>query len=278
MPVLRDAEVGTEPDGTDWVEPDDVPRPVVVYGYMSEHLERVETDFHRHRKSQLVLLMHGMLSCELEDGLWIVPPQSALWVPGDVPHNVKIASAIEGYSAFIEPALAQNMPRQCCSITVTPLLRALLMRAASYPLLYPEGGMESQVMALLLEEIATLPTGNLHLPMPKSAKLKALAEMIMNNPADRGTVQTWARRVAMSERSLARNLRLETNMSFGRWRQQIHLMLAVKWLGTGASVQQVAEDLGYESASSFVTMFRKGLGTSPKRYMTQRAAPSQERA
>jgi AraC-like DNA-binding protein len=46
-------------------------------------------------------------------------------------------------------------------------------------------------------------------------------------------------------------------------------MLAVKWLGTGSSVQQVADRLGYESAGSFVTMFRKALGTSPGRYMAE---------
>ncbi|HEY0178705.1 MAG TPA: helix-turn-helix domain-containing protein [Dokdonella sp.] len=44
----------------------------------------------------------------------------------------------------------------------------------------------------------------------------------------------------------------------------------MKWLGTGSSVQQVADGLGYESAGSFVTMFRKALGTSPGRYMAQR--------
>lgn len=35
-------------------------------------------------------------------------------------------------------------------------------------------------------------------------------------------------------------------------------------------MQSVANDLGYESASSFVTMFRKALGTSPARDMTRR--------
>jgi AraC-like DNA-binding protein len=59
-------------------------------------------------------------------------------------------------------------------------------------------------------------------------------------------------------------------MSFGRWRQQLGVMLAVKWLAGGASIQQVAGDLGYESVPSFVTMFRKALGTSPGRYMAER--------
>jgi AraC-like DNA-binding protein len=62
----------------------------------------------------------------------------------------------------------------------------------------------------------------------------------------------------------------ETGMSFGRWRQQLGVMLAVQWLAGGASIQQVAADLGYESVPSFVTMFRKTLGTSPGRYMAER--------
>lgn len=270
MPFLNDPSFESEHGDTGWVEPDDIPRPIVAFGFLSGDLGRMETDFHRHRKSQLILLMHGILSCELEDGLWMVPPQSALWVPGDVLHNVRIAGSIEGYSVFIEPGLTAHLPLQCCAISVTPLLRELLLRSASFPLLYPEGGMESHLVTLMLDEIAVMPTGNLHLPMPKDARLRKLAQMLTDAPADRGTMQSWAHRAGLSERTMARLLTRETGMSFGRWRQQIHLMLAVKWLGTGSSVQQVADDLGYESAGSFVTMFRKALGTSPGRYMAQR--------
>ena len=106
--------------------------------------------------------------------------------------------------------------------------------------------------------------------MPADARLRKIVDLILDDPADRGTLQTWARRVGLSERTLARLLTQETGMSFGRWRQQLHLMLAVRWLGSGASVQRVANDLGYESAGSFVTMFRKALGTSPGRYMAER--------
>lgn len=130
--------------------------------------------------------------------------------------------------------------------------------------------MESHLATLLLDEIALAPVGNLHLPMPADARLRKIVEMIMDDPADRGTIQTWALRVGLSERTLSRLLTHETGMSFGRWRQQLHVMLAVKWLGTGSSVQQVADGLGYESAGSFVTMFRRLLGTSPGRYVAER--------
>jgi hypothetical protein len=31
---------------------------------------------------QIVLVQRGALSCEVEGGLWVVPPRSALWIPG----------------------------------------------------------------------------------------------------------------------------------------------------------------------------------------------------
>ena len=39
---------------------------------------------------------------------------------------------------------------------------------------------------------------------------------------------------------------------------------------TWKSVQTVALELGYENASGFVTMFRKAVGKSPARYLSDR--------
>lgn len=145
-----------------------------------------------------------------------------------------------------------------------------MVRSASLPLLYPDDGPAAHLVTLLLDELAAAPLGTLQLPMPTDRRLRKIVDALMAEPRERGTMQGWARRVGLSERTLARLLMQQTGMSFGRWRQQLHLMLAVKWLSTGMSVQQVADDLGYESAGGFVTMFRKALGTSPGKYMAQR--------
>lgn len=270
-------------DPAEWLDPDDVPRPVVTVGATGFDMkmldekaaalyrERKEMGAHHHRKGELLLAMHGVLTCEVEGSLWIVPPQSAIWVPGGIVHKFVAAGRLECYVAFIDPSVASNLPSTCCALSATPLLRELLIRSASLPTMYVDGGIESHLVTLLLDEIAAAPIGNLHLPMPTDTRLRRIVEMITANPADRSTIETWARRVGMSERTLARALTSQTGMSFGRWRQQLHLMLAVQWLGAGASVQQVADDLGYESASSFVSMFRKKLGSPPARYMSERA-------
>lgn len=254
---------------TDLTSPDAVPRSVVAFG-VTDASKAMERGAHQHRKGELLMTVRGSLTCETANGLWIVPPQCALWIPGGSIHNIKGTGALEGYCVFIEPDAAATRLSECCTVSVTPLLRELVMRCATFPELYPQHGTEAHLVTLLLDELAVAPVEKLHLPMPSDRRLRAIAEWITTSSADRSTMEVWARRAGISERTLSRILLKETGMSFGRWRQQFHIILALQRLSKGASVQTVASDLGYESAGSFVTMFKKVLGAPPARYMTQR--------
>lgn len=267
MPILTDRSVES-----DWIEPDEVARPVVTYGMASQMIGSFEIGMHCHAKGQIMLVQRGALSCRVESGLWIVPPRSAVWIPSGALHAIRATGSLEGYSAFVASDIDAGLPQRCCTVSVTPLLRELLFRAAGLPLLYDEDGVNSRLIAVLLDEIAAAEIEDLHLPMPDDPRLRALADLMMAAPSERGSMEGWAERAGLSERTLGRLISRETGMSFGRWRQQLSVMLAVQWLAGGASIKQVAADLGYESVPSFVTMFRKTLGTSPGRYMAERHA------
>lgn len=265
MPLLNNLS-----QGADWVDPDDVPRPVVAYGFEAFEIGRFELDPHRHAKGQILLVQRGVLSCEVEGALWVVPPRSALWIPGEALHAIKAAGVFEGYGAFIAPQAAKDLPAACCAVSVSPLLRELLASAARLPALYEEGGAVSRMIAVLLDEVAAAPLEDLCLPMPADARLRRMAEAMIAAPADRAGLDAWARRAGLGARTLERLMARQTGMSFGRWRRQLAVVLAVERLAAGAAIQQVAADLGYESTPSFVTMFRKALGASPARYMAER--------
>lgn len=68
---------------------------------------------------------------------------------------------------------------------------------------------------------------------------------------------------AMSERSLSRLITKETGMSFRRWRQQLLFIMSLQLLINGKNVNQVAEELGYESTTAFITIFKKHMGLTP---------------
>jgi AraC-like DNA-binding protein len=262
MPVLR------ELPPYDQINPDKVRRKVVAFGITTPSLEHERS---RHRKAELILTTRGVLTSEVDSGLWLVPPHSALWIPPNTFHSLKSSGEIEGYCAFLAPGLAAGLPQHCCTIAVTPLLRELLIRASNLPLHYPERP-NAYLLGLLVTEIAAASVQQLHLPMPEDGRLRTIVDALMAAPSERGTMEHWAQRAGLSRRSLARLLARETGMSFGRWRQQLGIMMALRWLAGGASIQQVAHDLGYESAGSFVTMFRKTVGLPPARYMSSMRA------
>ena len=68
-----------------------------------------------------------------------------------------------------------------------------------------------------------------------------LARKIISQPA----MAQWAARVALSESSLARLVIRETGLSFGRWRRQLHLIVAIRELASGPDAQSDDEIIDY---------------------------------
>ncbi|ASG23530.1 AraC family transcriptional regulator [Nitrospirillum viridazoti CBAmc] len=230
----------------------------------------LEMPVHVHRKGQLVLTLRGIVRCEAEQSVWIVPPRCAVWIPGDIPHSVTMAGNVEVYCLFVEPDAAPGLPQHCCALSVSPLLERLILHASQMPALYDADGPDGRIATVLLDQLSLAPMEKLHFPMPADAKLRGIATAMMADPSDRATIEDWGRRMAVAPRTLTRTLKRETGMSFGRWRQQLHILIALQRLDQGVSVQNVALDLGYEGASAFVTMFRKALGKPPARYLAER--------
>jgi AraC-like DNA-binding protein len=225
---------------------------------------------HQHHKAQLLYTVRGIINCEIESGLWIVPPQCALWIPGGLYHSARGSGQTECYCLFVSPDAAPDLPKSCCTLSVSPLLRELLLKATGLPGLYALNGREGRLIATLLDELAAAPVEDLHLPLPRDPRLRRLIDMMLADPADKSTLAEWGRRVGVSERGLSRLLLKELGMSFGDWRRQLHVTLALQRLSKGETVQTVALDLGYENSSGFVTMFRKAVGKPPARYLWDR--------
>jgi len=59
------------------------------------------------------------------------------------------------------------------------------------------------------------------------------------------------------------------NMTFGKWRQQLRLLSALRLLAEGQSVTAIALEVGYDSPSAFIAAFKTMLGTTPGRYYAQ---------
>lgn len=244
-------------------------RPVV--GYARDYSDIV-IDWHRHDCAQLLYATSGLMRVEAVGGLWIVPPQRAVWVPAGTAHRVQGVGEVAMRSLYIHAGLP-GLSGTCQVIAVSPLLRELILEMARRSPGYAGEGPEGRLAAVILDllRIPGLPV--LHLPIPAERRLQPIVRALLDDPADRRDLADWARVAGASERTILRLFAAETGLGFREWRTQLRLHEALARLVTGEAVTEVAFAVGYESPSAFIAMFRRALGESPLRYLDRAALP-----
>ena len=240
------------------------PRLVVSRGH--EYPSSYELPAHRHRRGQLLYASAGTVAVTTPDGAWLAPPERAVWIPGGTPHAVRMVGTVSTRSVYIEPAVTGSLGDTCRVLAVSPLLRALLVAAVDVPREYDESGRDGLLMSLLVQEIARASIIPLALPLPTGMQLAARCARFLEAPRMTDTIDDWANDLGIHRRRFTRVFRHETGMSFVEWRQQACLLAALPRLAAGNAVTAIALDLGYESPTSFSTMFRRAMGKPPSHY------------
>ncbi len=230
-----------------------------------------ELPTHQHAVGQLLLTLRGSAVCRVLGDLWLVPAQCAVWVPPNTPHCNRITARSSVCLLLIRQERIP-LPATCCTLSISPLVRELILRVAALAPETTPTDHAGRLIQVLLTELSQMPVTGLRLPVSSDARLQSVAERIIDAPAERKDLSAWAGYIGMSRRSLERLVVRETGLSFGRWRQQLLLVMAIQKLSAGNRVQRTAWDLGYESVTAFITMFKKALGTSPARYVREDAA------
>jgi AraC-like DNA-binding protein len=240
------------------------PRPVVAMAkdFPDGHC----IPMHQHAKSQLLYAAAGVMTVTTEKGVWVVPPLRAVWIPAHTEHQIHISGRLAMRTLYIDPGTSSSLPDTCCVVSVSSLLRELIVHATTLPRLYAAQSPEERLFNVILDLIEHLDTTPLELPIPGDPRLVQIYKHLARNPADNRTLGDWGRTVGATARTLCRQFRNQTGMSFRQWRQQIRILEALKRLGLGESVTSVAIGLGYDSPSAFISMFRKALGKTPGQY------------
>lgn len=220
---------------------------------------------HQHPWGQLAFAAKGIMKVVTPTTSFILPPQKALWLPPFTPHEVSSRFGMRFRSLHIHNRWTQRLPEEPSVIHVSGLLRELILETASWQ----EAQLnlaQKRMVKVLIDQISKASEAPLSLKMPTDKRLIQLANTLIKNPANTATLEHWSQQLGASSRTLHRLFLKETQMGFIEWRQRLRILFSLERLESGEKISSIALDLGYESESSFINMFKKHLGTSPKKY------------
>lgn len=223
---------------------------------------------HQHRWPQLVYASEGALSVTTSLTTWIVPPSRAVWVPSDLRHEVGAIGPTKMRTLYVQPDLASHAHGATCQVLdISPLFREMILHILAIGYLEKHQPAHARLAGVLLDLIKDSQQLPLSIPMLQDPCARRIAKRLLRGRDLGLSLDQIASASGVSLRTLERRFRSETGWSLGRWRQQARLLQALQLLAKGTSVSKVAREVGYESPSAFVSMFRKSLGSTPRRYL-----------
>jgi AraC-like DNA-binding protein len=208
---------------------------------------------HSHPEDQLLFASKGVMTLQTRQGVWVVPPMRAIWIPADTPHSVNMSGPVSMRTLYFLPALCRMLPAKCFVMHVSAFLRELILHTCKFSRLNRKTAKQKRIADLLVDQLKEVHSVPLQLPHP---------------------VDSRAKDCGASKRTIQRLFLDQTKMTFAKWRQQLRLLHGMQLLACGEKVTAAALEAGYSSTSAFIAMFRKQMGTTPARYLKLESAES----
>lgn len=226
---------------------------------------------HAHREAQLVFATEGTMQVTTPKGRWLVPPDRAVWVPAHLPHAIDVLADIEMRTLYFN---VDWLKRDRRNHNLTDEFVVRVSRLLHEAILALFDGRDDPTRIDLLIQLAML---ELHqagdpatfIPLPQEPRCRRAAEIVLADPTQTHEIETLARTVGTSVRTLSRLFSAETQLSFKSWCQRARIAEAIERLSinSNGSVKQLAAELGYASFPAFSHAFRQVTGKSPTEFI-----------
>jgi AraC-like DNA-binding protein/quercetin dioxygenase-like cupin family protein len=225
---------------------------------------------HMHQESQLVYAATGTMQVTTPKGRWLVPPDRAVWVPARLGHAIDMLADIEMRTLYFDLAWLRRETRNAgltseFVVRVSPLLHQAILA------LFDDNSTPDRIgllVKLVMLELHRAEDSTTFIPLPHEPRCRRAADIVLADPTGAHEIETLAREVGTSARTLSRLFSSETQLSFKSWCQRARIAAAIEKLSTEAnvSVKQLASDLGYASVPAFSHAFRQVTGKTPTQF------------
>jgi len=245
---------------------------VLAFDYAAGSHEQLHVHPHE------ALLIHaeaGEYRVFTEDRMWALLPGRAIWLPPGVASGLQAGSraTVRLRPLHFPLPLPEMLPAEPTVVPVSALLVAVIGELHALP---ADDAICAALRQVALHEIRkTEPVLLPSLPQPRHAGLRRVAARQLDELAAEWTLQACAEVAHLSVRTFCRVFPKEAaGLTWPAWVRQARMMVGRQLLELGASVNQAAAQVGYDSQSAFAAAYRRIHGVSPSSHVKGLAARS----
>lgn len=228
---------------------------------------------HGHAWGEFIYSYDGTIEIQIGEQLHVTPPRFGIWLPPNIEHRGINHNELKHGTLYIHESLCTQLNPQAGILLISPLVSALFehlkMQAEQEqniqsPMFDQEA--HARLLHVILDQLVYSKHIGSYLPSSQHPALKQLIDFLDQNPSDQSALKDLAKRINMTERTLARLSQKELGMSVNEWRQRFKVMQAMTMLNQDKTVESIALDLGYANASAFINMFKRWMHTTPDQF------------
>src|SRR6202171_4329712 len=185
---------------------------------------------HLHREAQLVYAAKGTMQVTTPKGRWLVPPDRAVWVPARLEHSIDVLADIQMRTLYFDLAWLAREKRSASLaaefvVRVSPLLHQAILE------LFDVSNSRERtklLVKLVMLELHQAEDSATFIPLPHAPRCRRAADIVLGDPTGAHEIETLARAVGTSARTLSRLFSSETQLSFKSWCQRARIAAAIE--------------------------------------------------
>ncbi|NIF05190.1 AraC family transcriptional regulator [Chryseobacterium sp. Tr-659] len=222
---------------------------------------------HHHRKGQLVYVESGFQYITIEERIYLLPQNHAVWIPPNAVHKTNSHSEkIKLMIMFADVDIKTPFYHQVHIFSVPPVLKEMIKYSERWSKQMVADHSENLFLEALFNELPRFVEHSLvlHICLPKDKRLVSVIEYLHNHYHNDIAMEDLSEAALLSSRTLERIFKKETGLTLTKYQQMLRIIKSLEFLSSGQlTISETAYKVGYKSIQAYTRSFQSMMQFRP---------------
>ncbi|MDH2595928.1 MULTISPECIES: AraC family transcriptional regulator [Acinetobacter calcoaceticus/baumannii complex] len=210
----------------------------------------------------------GTIEIEHSGHQLLAPTPYGIWLPPKTQNERYIYKPENYCTVFISEEFSNSLPSQKCTLLCTPIISSILEYFKENHSIFESISSlhQTRLLQVLVDQLTCIKASGSYVPLTHHSVLSKVLSYLKANSSEKINTNELANLFNITERTLNRYCQSELGMTLIEWRQRKKVIIAIRKLEEGKSVDSIAKLLNYSSTTAFINMFKRLTNLTPEQF------------